>query len=401
MPEPLTVGDRRRIISLMSLRTLFFIFMLAAAMAIAGCDTAEVVAPRVAVPPSSVEMRGPATRPFLMGFTLWPADLSLEGLVTAQKFAYAHGDIVSLTFLGGIPWPEALNGKEFSQDVRDNLAYRPPEGKKLLLAISPLDKNRKSLAPYWGEKENLALPQPWGKESLNSPRVKKAFLSFVLRCVQALHPDYLAIGMEANVLLSRDPSKWKQFKDLYRDTYAGVKKANPGLPVFFTTDILHYKKLARDAKGADQQKEVAELMGTSDIFAMSVYPHMGLDVPRPLPPDFFDFATRFKKPVAVSDSGMTSRTVALRTYGIELAGSDAAQTQFTKLLLATAARDGYEFVINFATTDSEKLVARLRSPVDDLARIWAFTGLQTSDKIPKPALAIWDSYWKARYERKK
>jgi hypothetical protein len=227
--------------------------------------------------------------------------------------------------------------------------------------------------------------------------VKKAFANFVARCVEALHPDYLAIGMEANVLLSRDPSKWKQFKELYRDTYSALKTAHPKLPVFFTTDILHYKKLARDAIRADQEKEVAELMRYSDLFAMSIYPHVSLDVPRPLPANFFDFARRFSKPIAVSDSGMTSRTVALRTYGIELAGSDAAQAQFTRMLLATAARDHYEFVINFATTDSEKLVARLRPPLDDLARIWAFTGLQTSDKLPKPALAIWDSYGKMGY----
>jgi hypothetical protein len=333
-----------------------------------------------------------------MGFTLWPADLSPEGVATAQQFAYSHGDIVAVTFLGGIPWPEALNGKEFSPDVRDSLQYRPPEGKKLLLSISPLDKNRRGLAPYWGEKENLPLPKPWDKEPLNSQRVKKAFLNFVSRCVEALHPDYLAIGMESNVLLSRDASKWKPFKELYRDTYAALKRAHPELPVFFTTDILHYKKLARDAKRADQEKEVTDLMRYSDLFAMSIYPHMSLDVPHPLPANFFDFATRFKKPVAVSDSGMTSRTVALRSYGVELDGSAAAQAQFTRMLLATATRDRYKFVINFATTDSEKLVARLRPPLDDLARIWAFTGMQTSDKLPKPALATWDSYWKARYE---
>jgi len=377
----------------------FLILVLATAMVAVGCPRPESIEPRRPEPAPRIAVEGPATRPFLMGFTLWPADLSLEGLVTAQELAYAHGDIVSVTLLGGIPWPEALSGKEFSQDIRDNLAYRPPQGKKLFLAISPLDKNRRGLAPYWGEKENLALPRPWSQEPLNSPRVKKAFLNFVLRCVQDLHPDYLAIGMEVNELLSRDAAKWKQFKELYRDTYTAVKKVNPGLPVFFTTDILHYKKLALEAKGADQQKEVAELMRSSDLFAMSVYPHMSLDVPRPLPADFFNFATSFKKPVAVSDSGMTSRTVALRTYGVELTGSADAQAQFTKLLLATAARDRYEFVISFATTDSEKLVARLRSPFDDRARIWAFTGMQTSEKIPKPALAIWDSYWRARYER--
>lgn len=352
----------------------------------------------VSSPAAPAESRSAATRPFLMGFTLWPADLSMEGLVTAQRFAYGHGDLVALTFLGGIPWPEALADKAFSSDVRDNFAYRPPQGKKLLLAISPLDKDRRGLAAYWGEKENLPLPKPWDREPLNSRNVKKAFANFVARAVEALHPDYLAIGMEANVLLSRDPSKWKQFKELYRDTHAALKASYPQLPVFFTTDVLHYKRLARDAKSADQEKEVAELMRYSDLFAMSIYPHMSPVTPRPLPANFFDFARRFNRPIVVSDSGMTSRNVALKSYGVELAGSDTAQAQFVRTLLATAARDRYLFVVNFATTDSEKLAARLRPPLDDLARIWAFTGLQTSDQVPKQALEVWDSYWKMRYE---
>jgi hypothetical protein len=56
-------------------------------------------------------------------------------------------------------------------------------------------------------------------------------------------------------------------------------------------------------------------------------------------------------------------------------------------------------VINFATTDSERLVARLSPPKDDLARLWAFTGMQTSDKRPKPAQAFWEAYLKARMVR--
>jgi hypothetical protein len=82
-----------------------------------------------------------------------------------------------------------------------------------------------------------------------------------------------------------------------------------------------------------------------------------------------------------------------------LSGSDADQQQFTELLLKTALRDRYEFVINFATTDFERLVARLRPPQDDIARIWVFTGMQTSDKRPKPALALWDAYLRARVVR--
>jgi hypothetical protein len=49
------------------------------------------------------EYEGPATRPFAMGFTPWPADLTPEGVATAKKFADAHGDIISVMFIGGIP----------------------------------------------------------------------------------------------------------------------------------------------------------------------------------------------------------------------------------------------------------------------------------------------------------
>jgi hypothetical protein len=134
---------------------------------------------------------------------------------------------------------------------------------------------------------------------------------------------------------------------------------------------------------------------------MSVYPHMSLEVPRPVPANFLDFATRFKRPVAVAESGMSSQDVDMRSYSTLLRGSDADQYQFTELLLKSAARDYYEFVINFASTDFERLVARLQPPLDDLARIWAYTGMQTSDKRPKPASVVWDGFFRAKYEQAK
>src|SRR2546429_257010 len=82
------------------------------------------------------------------------------------------------------------------------------------------------------------LPPPWDKEPLNSPRVKRAFLNFVLRAIENMRPDYLAIGVESNMLLSRDQSKWRQLKELHRDTYMAVKKVHRSLPVFFTAEVL-------------------------------------------------------------------------------------------------------------------------------------------------------------------
>jgi len=341
----------------------------------------------------------PPTRPFHLGFTRWPADLTAEGVQQAQDFAHAHGDIVSVMFIGGIPWPEALDGKPFSRDVTANLGYRPPAGTKVFLSISPLDRDRKNLAPYWGEKDNQPLPAPWGSRALNSPEVRQAFLYFVTRAVETMKPDYLAIGIESNVLLSHSREKWNQLKELHRATYAALKARHPALPVCFTTEVLHYKKLASDARGSEQEGEVAELMQQSDLFALSVYPHMSYDVPRPIPAGFLDFATKFGKPVAVAESGMTSRDVELKAFGLTLRGSEADQQQFTELLLRVAARDRYAFVINFATTDFERLCAKLPPPVDDLARIWAYTGLQTSESKPKPALVVWDAWLKTPYRK--
>jgi hypothetical protein len=303
-------------------------------------------------------------------------------------------------FIGGIPWPEALDGKPFSKDVENNLQYRPPAGKKLFLSISPLNKDRSYMAPYWGAKDNLPLPKLWDRQKLNSPEVKKAFLNFTLRAVKAMNPDFLAIGVESNVLLSNSLLKWKQLKELHAETYVAVKRQFPALPVFFTTEVLHYKKLASAAKNSDQAAEVADLMKHSDLFAMSVYPHMSYGVPRPVPADFLNFATQSHKPIAVAESGMTSRNVELKAFKLTLFGSEADQKQFTAQLLKTAARDRYEFVINFATTDFERLCAKLPPPVDDLARIWAYTGMQSSEQKPKPAAATWDAYLGAQHFRR-
>lgn len=363
---------------------------------VAGAFTASQHVVSAAEPTA---VRAPEARPFHLGFTRWPADLNAEGFLAAQDFAHAHGDIVSVMFIGGIPWPEALADQPFSADVQQNLRYRPPAGSKLFLSISPLDKERKNLGPYWGEKDNLPLPAPWNTYALNSPVVKQAYRNFVLRAVKEMQPDYLAIGIENNVLLSHDRAKWQQLKELHRETYLAVKKQHPQLPVCFTTEVLHYKQLATEAVGKPHEAEVAAMMTHSDLFAMSVYPHMSHSAPRPLPPDFFAFARKFKKPVAVSESGDTSRDVELKAFRVTLKGSDAGQRAFTELLLRTAARERYEFVINFATTDFERLCAKLPPPVDDLARIWAFTGMQTSDKQPKPALEVWDAYLRARYQR--
>ncbi len=64
--------------------------------------------------------------------------------------------------------------------------------------------------------------------------------------------------------------------------------------------------------------------------------------------------------------GHRSRNVELKAFKLTLFGSDADQTQFTELLLKTAARDHYEFVINMENLVRCPGEARFAKPVSHL-----------------------------------
>jgi hypothetical protein len=348
-------------------------------------------------PRKPVSTGKPTVRPFRMGFTRWPSEISLAGIQQADQFLGKHADLVSMMFMGGIPWQEALEGTTFSRDIQTQLNYRRPEGYQLFLSISPLDMGRRKLAPYWGKKDNLPLPKEWAQQRFNSLQVIRAFTSFTFRCIQALKPDYLAIGIESNILLSNDRRAWAEYKQFHKTVYRAVKIAYPQLPVFFTTDVNHYLERAKEARGSRQQQEVAELMNYSDVFAMSCYPHMSYDTPWPIPDDFFHFARAIGKPIAVSETGMLSRPVTV--FNLPLRGNTTDQKQYYDALLRSAARDNYLFVVTFATTDFEKLIAQIPREGRELASIWSYTGLQTSDGKGKPALEVWDSFLALPYRR--
>jgi len=334
------------------------------------------------------------SRPFRMGFTLWPADLTAEGIRASTDFAIGHGDLISVMYIGGLPWGESLRNAPFSPDVQKSLSYRAPAGKKLFVSISPLNESRDGMAPYWGEHDNMPLPADWQNLQLDDPKVQGAYLSFCRRVIEKMHPDYLAIGVELNVLLSKNPDRWQRLKTLYRSTYRVLKRAYPSLPVFFTTDIGHYTGAAAEAKGKDQHGEVADLMRDSDIFAMSFYPYGNLNFADAVSPHFLDFVSSFAKPVAVSESGMQSQPVTLPTYKVTLPGSPTQQARFEEFLLGQADARKFRFVVNFATTDFEKLVAKLSGLSAELAEVWAFTGLQDSAYHAKPALVPWDRFYR-------
>ena len=323
-----------------------------------------------------------------LGFTRWPADLTVAGQRTADRFLKNHGNLVALHLERGVPWPESLAGTPYPADVRSFLSYRPPAGHRLFVSISPLNAARDGMALRWGSSDEQPLPPGWTGLRFDDPRVVRAYGAYAERVVRSLHPDYLAIGVEVNILLTHDPAAWQAYLRLNRQVRARLRARFPGLPVFATVDVLHLRGYDTAADPVTQEREVHRLMADSDLFAMSVYPFMSAAAPAPVPARFFDFATRYGRPVAVSETGYTSRDV--RVGAVTLRGSPALQAAYYRTLLAVARRDRYRFVCTFATTDYDALVRRLPPEVRELAGIWQYTGLQTGAGVAKPALRVWD-----------
>ncbi|MEZ5667327.1 MAG: hypothetical protein R3F55_07825 [Alphaproteobacteria bacterium] len=346
--------------------------------------------------------RADEARPFRLGVTRWPPDLTLAAVAAVDGFVARDCDMAAPMLYGGVPWTEAASGAPFAEGLRVELAYRPPAGHKLLLSLGPLDLLRRGMAPYWGERENMPVPPQFAGRSLDDPQVMASFAAFALRACEAMRPDWLAIGIELNALLSNAPQAWPALKALYRHGYAALKARFPDLPVCFTIEAQHYLGNADGADHPTQRRELLDLLQHSDLVAFSIYPHMSWATPRPLPDGYFDFAAELAdaaggKPVAVTESGYTSRNVMIGA--IPLFGSPEEQERHVDLLLAAARRDRYAFVVNFASHDFEPLTARLPPAAQTLARIWTYTGLKRSDGADKPAMTPWRRHLAVPAER--
>lgn len=340
------------------------------------------------------------SRPFLMGFTRWPPEATAQGIEKMNTFLANHGDLTAIHFDGGIPWNEALNGKPLPMAVMNEWRGTRgviPAAHQIYLAITPINTMRDGLAEYWKTSNNEPLPAPWNAYAFDNLKVKKAYLNYVRRAVNYFHPDYLAIGIEANILQVNAPGKWAAYKRLHRYIYNGLKKSHPDLPIFLTFSVNHMNGLDGGNKAA-QKREITALLPYSDLIGLSAYPYgwaYNSGSPAPIPQNFFDVALSFGKPIAIAESGVPSRT--FTAYGKTYKFTEAYQAQWIKFLLKKAYDNNFVFVVNWTGIDFDKLLAILPPEMRELARFWAYTGLEKSNTCAKRSLLLWDDYLNLPY----
>lgn len=337
----------------------------------------------------------PDTHSTAQGFTPWPADLSSAGVERTYEFVASNANMIAHHFDGGVPWQQALEGGPLPQHLVENWnlrAAKTPADFKTFVAITPLNFDRDGLALAWtDEGENQALTGDWRNKSFDDADVQRAYLNYARNIIARFDPDFLAIGIEANIMISKAPDRWDEYLALNAFVYAELKRQHPDLPIFTTIQYEHLRGIEDTSKpNADlQSAAVRTLMQHSDLMAVSTYKY-GLYHPNPMGPDYFDIAESFGKQVAIAESGAMSSKV--RIFGTKLRATEEDQNCFVNGILSHAARNNYPFVVNWVAVDFDPMIKKLPKPLGEVAKAWVHTGLQTAKGKDKPALEVWSEY---------
>jgi hypothetical protein len=337
------------------------------------------------------------TRSFALGTTPFPYDLTAEAVDWVYEHLATDGDLYAFHTMEGVPWVEALAEESYGASLlakwgddaghvtRDHAVY---------LALTPLDDSRSKLAPHWGVTAQQPLPPPWDTATFDSPEVKQAYLRFCEDAIQFYQPDYLAIGIEVNLLARNEPAAWPGFVELHRATYQALKLTHPELPIFATFTGMELLDGATDADPVGQASALADLLPYTDIVAFSLYPYMSVYLTGPLPDDLWGRlgALSGGKPIAVAESGYPAEAFTLTTPPLTFEGTPEKQAAFVGTMLAEAESRKMPFVVNFVLRDYDALWAALYepgTPEADVGLLWRDTGLYDGEGEGRPALAAW------------
>lgn len=330
-------------------------------------------------------------RNFLMGFSPWPYDFSLEAVEWTYKTINDYGDVVSHHLEEGVPWDEALYNKPFSQSYTNDLNYRLQHvnrDHKIVLQLNPLDIKRANLAPHRGEKANEPLPSTWTNKTLNDPDVKKAYVRYIERMDNLFKPDYLLTGIEVNLILRNNPKIWKDYVELQCHVYKSLKKKNQNKKIYVSVFAASFlPEWVKEDKLEEHVQALKDLSPCTDGFALSVHPFMSALLADSFPDNYFDRLSEvIPHIVGISESSYTAQKWTL--MWMVWNGTQEKQDHFLSLMLNAAQKQKMEFVIWYAPRDYDAMWKGVLGR-DSLALIWRDTGLFDENGTPRTALTTW------------
>lgn len=318
-----------------------------------------------------------APRPFAMGFSSLPRELNAGAYADALEFAGEHGDMVLIQRM--LPWSDFLPGAQVSEDTAKNTASERDAVDRhhleLFFAIDVTDGAT-------GRDRLVDLPPDMTGRRFDDASVRAAFLAYAEYVALNYKPRYLALGVEMNLYYEKNKDDFGNFRSLYREARAAVKRASPGTQVTVTwqyEDLLGV--LPREDPHSAEWEILQSFEDDVDFVGISSYPSFRYQSAGAIPDRYYSQLRAFtRKPIALAEFGYAS---APGQQDVN-AGTEEDQTAYLRRVLRDAEVMPMAFIVWFAIWDPTYARGTAFSPFQSI-------GLLRDDDTEKPAWPFWDA----------
>jgi len=326
-----------------------------------------------------------APRPFLMGFSAFPPRLDSTIVVAAINNWIPHADAAIMHV--SPPWTALLNGVSAAaavDDVEVPLAnYYRAKGLALVFTVDATDGlNRAAEAP-----ELVTLGR-----SVTDTAVQRVYRQWVTAVATHLHPDYLGLVAETNLIRAAAPDSVYQAVRVMANAAADdVQVAAVPTTLYVSVQVeIAWGRLAGPTGYQGIAQDLTDFPFVQAI-GLSSYPYLaGFAVPESLPLDYYArIGQDAARPVLVVEGGWPSISVGAVT------SSRALQRRYIvrQAQLLDSARARGVFQLTFYDLDT----TGGNFPPSSILGWFTHLGLADSAMYPKTALTAWDSLRKRPY----
>jgi hypothetical protein len=339
-----------------------------------GGNSSNLLGPTVTRPAAAGD-----PRTVRLGFSTLPAQRTSDSYISAFATAAQYADVVLIQ--RAPPWRDFLPGGSVSSATSDNTRVETSllnqyKDLKRYYAIDPTDGavQRTRIAD---------LPSTVDAQAgFNDPGVREAFLAYTTYVIKNYNPDYLALGVEINMLYERDKTQFDAFVSLYDEAYALAKQTSPKMKVFPTFQL-------EDLEGTfglvhPPHWEVLDaFQGHMDALAISTYPFLAqVRSTADIRDDYYSqLKSHWSGEIFVAETAYASAPV----DGQVNVGTEEDQQAYVDRILKEAEANGFSMVVWFAALDPAFAGSGSSAAFKDI-------GLRHSDGSNKLAWGTWEEW---------
>ena len=329
------------------------------------------------------------TRSYLMGFSVVPPKPDIKLAIQSMEIWTRRADAAIMHL--DVPWALLLAGTSPEDALRkDGVDLERYYRSKRLKLVVTIDVTN-GLA-----RENEAPALVAAHRSITDPAVQRLYRNYVRALVEMLHPDYLGLAAETNLIRQIAPRPvYNAVVRMTNDAASDIRRSRSAsaLPLYISVQVeTAWGKLGQQGGyvGIDQDLRDFRFI---NLLGLSSYPYLGgFKDPDQIPLDYY---TRIRGlrvlPLIVVEGGWPSTSA----RGV-FSSSQEMQSRYIarqSQLLDEAKAIGV-FQLSFTDLD----VGSFPKPVPAILPLFATLGLVDANLKPKPALAIWDKIFARRLE---